>query len=89
MSNVKAHQPSFTLPTFLPSPEKSFTVLPSYAEALASAFAFQPDFPIREKSRSSDPRILQFVDDSAVKSEQDTLSIDSSDPSHSLSTSST
>jgi len=79
--------PFFTLPTFFPSPEKSY-VLPSYTQALASTFASQRNFPHRKKSNSIDPGVSQFLDVSALESDMDTSLTDSSGHSKLMSTSS-
>jgi len=81
------HWPFFTLPTFSPSPEKSY-VLPSYAEALASTFASQRYFPQPQKSNSIDPGVSEFLDVSALEFDMDTSLTDSSGHSQSMSTSS-
>jgi hypothetical protein len=82
-SNFGGHRPFLTISSFVSSPEKSFA-LPEYAEALASAFASQGDLPRHQKSRTVDPRVLQFVDVIAIESETDTLSTNSSVHSHSM-----
>jgi hypothetical protein len=86
--NSVATRPFFTLPSFFPSPEKPF-LLPSYAEAVAGTLASQQDFCRWRKSKSLDPTILQFIDETALESEQEISSTESSDDSHSMSSSST
>jgi hypothetical protein len=82
-SNRQGHRPFFALSSFLSSPERSFA-LPEYAEALASTFASQGNLTSRQKSRTVDPRVLQFVDAAAIESETDTMSTDSGGHSDSM-----
>lgn len=87
ISNKTTQRPFFTLPSFFPSPEKSY-ILPSYAEAIASTLASEEDFSTQKKSSSLDPAVLRFLDVEAVESDMDISSTDSSAHSQSMSTSS-
>ena len=69
--------PFFANPSFFPSPPKSFQ-LPFYAEAIAQGFVTHDPKPT-DRAFSVHPRILDFIDDSAMESHS--LGSDSDDSS--------
>jgi len=81
------HCPFYSLPEFLPSPEKPY-ILPSYVEALVVDYTSQPFIPSYNKATTLDPRALQFLNVVALKIDEETSYSDSNIHLYSLSFSS-
>ena len=66
---IAQHRPFFLDPAFFPSPPKPLQ-LPVYVEAIAKQFETHDPKPT-PRARSKHPRVLTFIDHSAIESDSE------------------